>query len=125
MGVGYRLVNIDKKQKIDFYNVDTGNKILELSGTVIPSAIVTYYLLSNTGDRIGFINDTGDSFTVCGQKYQSDYFSHFTDVTEKVIDELIEKEILQDNGIIWIDKEDNLFNRDLTNIWDPRLKASK
>jgi hypothetical protein len=60
---------------------------------------------------------------VCGQNYESDYFTDFVDVTEKVIDELIEKEIIQDKGINWIDKEDNLFNRDLTNIWDPRVKA--
>ena len=110
MGVGYKLVNIDKKQQVGFYNVDTGTKLRELSGTVIASTIVTYYLLTNTGDRIGFIND-------------SDYFTDFVDVTDKIIKELIEKGIIQDNGIIWIDKEDNLFNRDLTNIWDPKIKS--
>ena len=36
---------------------------------------------------------------------------------------LIEKEIIKDNGIIWIDKEENLFNRDFTNIWDPKIKV--
>lgn len=123
MGVGHILVNIDKKQQIGFYNVDTGTKLRELSGTVIASTIVTYYLLTNTGDRIGFINDAEDRFIVCGQNYESDYFTDFVDVTNKVIEELIEKEIIHDNGVIWIDKEDNLFNRDLTNIWDPRIKA--
>lgn len=123
MGVDYILVNIDKKQQVGFYNVDTGTKLRELSGTVIASTIVTYYLLTNTGDRIGFINDTEDHLIVCGQNYKSDYFSDFVDVTDKIIEELIEKEIIQDNGIIWIDKEDNLFNRDLTNIWDPKIKA--
>jgi len=123
MGVGYRLVNIDKKHQVVFYKVDTGTNLRELSGTVIASTIVTYYLLANTGDRIGFINDTDDRFIVCGQNYESDYFTDFVDVTDKVIEELIEKEIIQDNGVIWIDKEDNLFNRDLINIWDPRIKA--
>jgi len=123
MGVGHILVNIDKKQQIGFYKVDTGTKLRELSGTVIASTIVTYYLLSNTGDRIGFINDTEYSFNVCGQNYQSDYFSDFIDVTDKVIEELIEMEIIKDNGIIWIDKEENLFYRDLTNICDPKVKA--
>ncbi|MBK8055728.1 MAG: hypothetical protein IPK35_21250 [Saprospiraceae bacterium] len=123
MGVGYRLVNIDKKHQVGFYNVDTGTKLRELSGTVIASTIVTYYLLTNTGDRIGFINDTEDHFIVCGQNYKANYFTDFADVTDKVIEELIEKEIIQDNGIIWIDKEDNLFKRDLTNIWDPKIRA--
>ena len=123
MGVGYKLVNIDKKQQVGFYNVDTGTKLRELSGTVIASTIVTYYLLTNTGERVGFINDTEYRFVVCGQNYDSDYFTDFVDVTDKIIKELIEKGIIQDNGIIWIDKEDNLFNRDLTNIWDPKIKS--
>jgi hypothetical protein len=123
MGVGYRLVNIDKRQQVGFYKVDTGTKLHELSGTIVASAIVTYYLLTNTGDRIGFINDTEGSFIVCGQHFKSDYFAGFVDVTDKIIEELIEKEIFKDNGIIWIDKEENLFKRDLTNIWDPKIKA--
>lgn len=53
MGIGHRLVNIDKKQQIGFYNVDTGIKIRELSGTIVASTIVTYYLLTNPGNRIG------------------------------------------------------------------------
>ncbi len=122
MGMGYNLVNIDKKQRVGFYNINTGIKLRELSGTIIASTIVTYYLLTNTGDRIGFINDTEESFIVCGKNYKSDYFINFVDVTEKIIEELIEEGIVKDNGILWIDKENNLFNRDLINIWDPKLK---
>ena len=125
MGVGYTLVNIDKKQQLSFYNINTGIKLRELSGTIIASTIVTYYLLTNTGDRIGFINDTEDSFIVCGKNYKSDYFINFVDVTENIIEELIEEGIIKDNGILWIDKENNLFNRDLINIWDPKLKFKK
>jgi bifunctional DNA-binding transcriptional regulator/antitoxin component of YhaV-PrlF toxin-antitoxin module len=121
MGVGYILVNIDKKQQIGFYNIDTGTKLRELSGTVIASTIVTYYLSTNTGDRIGFINDTDDGVVVCGQSYKWEFFKDFVDVTDQIVEELIEKEIIRDNGIIWIDKEDNLFYRDLINIWDPRI----
>ncbi len=123
MGVGYTLVNIDKKEQIDFCNIDTGTKLRELSGTIITSTIVTYYLLTNTGDRIGFINDSGFHFMVCGQNYKSDDFDGFIDVTDRIIEELIEKEIIEDKGIIWIDKEDDLFYRDLKNIWDPKIKV--
>lgn len=122
MGVEYTLVNIDKRHQIDFYNVRTGRKQRELSGTIIASAIITYYMLTNIGDRIGFINDVEESFLVCGQNYSSDYFSDFVDVTELIVEELIEKEIFKDNGIVWIDKEDNLFYRDLINIWDQKNK---
>lgn len=47
MRAGHRLVNIDKKQQIGFYNVDTVTKIGELSATIVASTIVTYYLLTN------------------------------------------------------------------------------
>jgi hypothetical protein len=121
MGVQYTLVNLDKKQKISFYRVYTGTKLRELSGTVIASTIVTYYLLTNTGDRISFINDTEDRFTVCGQNYEPSHFKDFVDVTNNIIEELIKEKIIKDNGIIWIDKEDNLFKRNLTNIWNPTI----
>ena len=122
MGVGYYLANIDKKQIIHFYKVDSGNKVLELSGTVIASTIVTYYLLTNIGDRIGFINDTESSYVVCGQKYPYEYFKDFEEVTDKVIEELIKKDIIKDNGIVWIDKEEDSFYRDLINIFDPHCR---
>ncbi len=123
MGVGYTLVNIDKKERINFYNVDTGTKLRELCGTTIASTIVTYYLLTNSGDRIGFINDSGFYFIVCGQNYKSEDFDDFIDVTDRVIEELIENKIIEDKGIIWIEKEGDLFYRDLKNIWDPKIKV--
>lgn len=125
MRLGYTLINIDKKQQIRFYNVDTGTKLRELSGTVIASTIVTYYFLKNTGDRIGFINDTEDSVIVCGQNYPSNNFTDFIEVTNQIVEELIANEIIKDNGISWIDKKENLFVRDLVNIWDPKIKAER
>ena len=90
MGVGHILVNIDKKQLIDFYRVDTGTKLRELSGNTVASTIVTYYLLSNIGNQISFINDVESSFIICGKKYQVDFFTNFQNVTEIIIEELSE-----------------------------------
>lgn len=122
MGVGHILVNIDKKQLIDFYRVDTGTKLRELSGNTVASTIVTYYLLSNIGNQISFINDVESSFVICGKKYQVDFFTNFQNVTEIIIEELIEQGIIQDEGILWIDKEENLYYRDLKNIWNSNVK---
>ncbi|NBA77867.1 hypothetical protein GOQ04_20080 [Emticicia sp. ODNR4P] len=122
MGVGHILVNIDKKQLIDFYRVDTGTKLRELSGNTVASTIVTYYLLSNIGNQISFINDVESSFIICGKKYQVDFFTNFQNVTEIIIEELIEQGIIQDEGILWIDKEENLYYRDLKNIWNSNVK---
>jgi hypothetical protein len=123
MSVGYTLVNIDKGQKISFYSVNTGTKLNELSGTIISSSIVTYYLLTNPGDQIGFINDTFDKFNICGKVYDRKYFESFIDVTSQIISDLIENQIFRDDGIIWVDKEDNLSYRDLTNVWDPKAQG--
>jgi hypothetical protein len=122
MGVGHILVNIDKKQLIDFYRVDTGTKLRELSGNTVASTIVTYYLLSNIGNQISFINDVESSFIICGKKYQVDFFTNFQNVTEIIIEALIEQGIIQDEGILWIDKEENLYYRDLKNIWNSNVK---
>jgi len=118
MGLEYILVNLDKKEQIGFHNIRTGFKLRELSGTIISSTIVTYYLLTNTGDRIGFINDTDYNLLVCGKYYKSSHFKGFVDVTDRIIEELIENEIIKDNGIHWVDKEDNLYYHDLINVWD-------
>ncbi|WP_343633240.1 hypothetical protein [Fluviicola sp.] len=124
MGLDYSLVNVDKKEIIDFYGVDTGTHFREIPGTVIASTIVTYYLIKNAGDRIGFISDISLPDVpeiICGEEFSFEYLRDFTEVTDRIIDELIEQEIIKDHGIVWIDKEDNLFYRDLRNIWDVRI----
>lgn len=125
MARGYTLINIDKKEKIDFACVNTGTKLRELSGTAIASSIITYYMLTNIGDKIAFIDDHQISFTFFGQTYDIEDFDKFEDVTEKVIKELIEDKIYRDDGILWIDKEEDLYYHDLTNIWDPKVTRAK
>lgn len=52
-------------------------------------------------------------------------FENFKEVSVEVVQKLIEKEIYRDDGIIIIDEEDNLYERDLTNIWDPKFSWNK
>ena len=121
MGVGYILVNIDKREKISFFEIDTGTKLRELSGTIVASNMVTYYLLTHTGDHIGFINDTYPEMRLFGKTYKAEDFADFKEVTHRTVEEMIRQEILADMGKRWIDEADNLFVRDLVNKWDPRL----
>jgi len=125
MGRGYTLINVDKKEKIGFGNVNTGTKLRELSGTIVASSIITYYLLTNIGDKISFIDDHQISFTLFEQTYDIEDFDDFKDVTDDVIEELIENKIFRDDGILWIDKEEDLYYRDLTNIWDSKVTKAK
>ena len=117
MGLQYELVNLDKKERISFYRVNTGTKLRELAGTEVAGNIVTWYLLQNIGDRISFIDDSSEEFMLFGSVYKYNTFHTYPDITEKIIQELIEAEILQDNGILWIDEPDDLYFKDLKNIW--------
>jgi hypothetical protein len=119
MGVMYELINLDKQERLSFELVNTGTKIRELSGTIVSGNLVTYYLLKNTGDRIAFVDDTSPTMTLFGQEYtDKSPFWEYPDVTQALIEELIAQGILRDDGIRWIDEEEQLFFRDLRNVWD-------
>jgi hypothetical protein len=122
MGVQFELINLDKKELISFYGIDTGTKLRELSGTIIAGNIVTWYLLHNTGDRISFVNDTEETQVLFGNSYHLLDFSSFTDVTLRIINELIEAEILQSAGARKID--DEFTTMTFNNIWDPAIKGN-
>ncbi len=121
MGAWFFLVNIDKKEKVFFNNIITGVKWRELSGISIAGSMVTYYLLHNSGDRISFINDSDGIFNLFNKQYTWQDFSDYKEMTDKIVQGLIENGIYRDDGIIVIDEDDNLFERNLTNIWDPKF----
>ena len=117
MGLQYKLINLDKKERISFFRVDTGTKLRELAGTEVAGNIVTWYLLQNIGDRISFVDDHSEEFTLFGSVYKYKDFYSYPDITERIIQELIAAEILEDNGVLWIDEEDDLYFKDLKNVW--------
>lgn len=121
MGAWFLLVNIDKKEKVFFDKIRTGVKWRELSGTSIAGSMVTYYLLHNSGDRIAFINDSDGVFNLFNKQYTWQDFSDYKEMTDEIVQGLIENGIYRDDGIIVIDEEENLFERNLTNIWDPKF----
>lgn len=117
MGIGYCLVNKTKRETISFNRLQI-NIAKEIAGNAASSAITTWYLLKNSGDEIGFVPD---------QYYKKDWsykdvswqdVLNFKDLTEEVIDELINLKILKDNGIEILDEDEpgNYFRR-LENIW--------
>jgi hypothetical protein len=121
MGLGFGLVNIDKRERISFSRVKTGTKKRELSGTIVSGSIITFYMIKNIGDRITFVDDHSSQFQLFEKEFTWADFLEFKDVTDGIIEELINNEILKDVGVIWIDKEENLYFRDLRNIWDPNV----
>lgn len=116
MGVEYYLVNATKKELISFSHLN-GNKKKELAGNPAQSAIVTWYLLSNQGDQIQFISDTFEDWPF--ETDTKNVISSYIDKTNELIEILIEEDILEDNGILYIDPDDpkNIYIRDIVNKW--------
>ena len=116
MGVTYYLANFTKKESLLYLRVPAW-KDKELAGNPVASAITSWYLLNNRGDWISFIAlDDGewpfpeDSFEV--------FMIHYRDMTDVVIEDLIERGILVDEGKeYYFDDEPDIYTRKLRNIW--------
>lgn len=116
MPVGYRLINIDKHETISFAYIDSGASLWELTNTVISSTVITYYLLRNIGNRVTVVNDCESQFNLFGSIVTWDDIHQYADMTNELIDNLIQEQILEEDGIIWIDKEENLYFRNLKKV---------
>ncbi len=110
MGTDFCLVNRSKKERITFAHLPC-TKSREITGNPVCAAIVTYYLIENAGDEIFFVSE-------------HDFEEHkevhaFAEVTDQVVTNLIEAEILQDDGIAWFDEDEpqNIYIRNLKNVW--------
>lgn len=121
MGLDYDLINIDKKERLTFAKIESGTKKRELAGTVISSSLVTFYMLTNLGDRITFIDDCSEKHFVFGETLTCDVIDQYEDITEQIVEQLIQEDIYVNNGKIWIDEEEGLYFHDLNNTWDPKV----
>jgi hypothetical protein len=108
MGQSYVLINKSKNEIITFAHLPA-SKARELTGNPVTSAITTWYLLKNMGDKIQFIAEQSD--------VELD-LTDYVDVTDQVINDLIANDILLDQGIEVFDEEEpEVFVRKLENIW--------
>lgn len=116
MGVGYELLNQSKRERISFIHIPATKK-LELAGNPVSAAIVTWYMLENAGDRIAFMSDTHDDWPF-PEGVRSEFHS-YTDVTDRVVSQLVEAGIVRDCGFSYVDPDepDTVFMRDLRNVW--------
>lgn len=116
MGVGYILVNYSRKELISFAHIPASTA-KELAGNPVSAAITTWYLLQHAGDAIAFLSDTYGEW--CFPTGTRDEISNYLDVTDKVVESLIEAGILADLGIEWADKDkpDEIYMRGLKIIW--------
>ena len=110
------MVNLTKKEQISFEKLPVA-KMREISGNPASAAIVAWYLLKNSGDKIGFFGDEIDS-PFSGVSYTD--ICDFPDRTSDLIETLIKQEILEDCGIGYQDDDDpGIYFRDIRNAWMP------
>ena len=123
MGVYYTLANLTKREKIDFSKLPVSKK-REIAGNPAAAAIVAWYLLENSGDRIGFY---GDETPPPYAEVSLNEVIDFVDKTAELIDNLIEAGILVDCGVSYQDvDEPEIYLRDIRNAWmPPELLAPK
>lgn len=91
------------------------------TGTAISSSLIAFYMLTNIGDKITFVDDQTTEHFVFGKTLTWDEINKFQDVTEKLVEKLIQQDIYVNKGKIWIDEEEGLFFHDLINTWDPKM----
>ena len=118
MGVGHILVNRTRREQIMFMHVGASSA-REIAGNPAAAAITTWYLLQHPGDDISFVTDTlGDWPFLSGSR--SDLHS-YAEVTDRVVEQLIEAGILSDHGKSFVDPDDPdvAYERDLRNVWWP------
>jgi hypothetical protein len=116
MGVGYTLVNYTKKEMVMFSHIPA-EKARELAGNPISATMTTWYLLQNLGDEISFVSDTYDDWPFPNGSKED--MNHYQEVTEQLVDSLINVGILKDEGKEWADEEEPelIYMRALKNVW--------
>ena len=113
MGVLYTLVNKSKKEIIDYCHMQ-GAKKRELAGDPSTAAVTTWYPLNNKNDDIFFITDDE-----INNKCSFSEIKDFKDVTEQTVKELIDAEILKDDGFSYRDDDEpaTVYIKKYTNVW--------
>ena len=111
----YTLVNLTKREQISFEKLPVAKRH-EIAGNPASAAIVSWYLLENSGDKIGFVCDDDSSFP--GVSFTD--ICDFPDRTRQLIETLIEQGILIDCGISYQDDDDpDIYSKDFRNAFMP------
>lgn len=121
MGLQYDLVNQTKREIIHFGGQIPAGKPLELVAYPPAGSMVIGYLLRHPGDEIAFVDDHGETWPFV-QGSWPDHLS-YRDVTNEVIEALIEQGTLRDEGREFFDDGDpEVYARKLRVDgwrWDP------
>ena len=115
MGTTYQLVNLTRGELIGFSHIPTA-KALELAGNPVSASMVTWYLLNHLGDQITFVSIADGIWPLSSGSIED--IAGFPDKTEKIVEDLIGKGILIDEGRdYYFEDEPEIYDRKLRNVW--------
>ena len=85
----------------------------EITGNEVSAYIVEWYKGRNPSDEIDFVSDTYDDWPF--SQGSRDNLQNYNEITEDVVNTLLNEGALIDNGITWRDEDepDKIFIRDL------------
>lgn len=107
----FNLVNRSRKEYINYHHLGA-NSWRELSGSIAAAAITTWYMIKYRHDDVFFVSDYED------EEAQAET-NTFREVTDEVINELIEERVLKEEERHVFDPEDaDGYYRRFRNIWD-------
>ncbi len=115
MGVCFHIVNRSKREVVLFMHIGAAKR-LELAGNPVAAAIGNWYFLTRAGDDIAYVPDDGTHWPFA-DGFDSDS-DDYEEVTDRIVDELIDAGILVDNGReIFDEDEPDVYIRRLDNVW--------
>jgi hypothetical protein len=94
VGTYYSLANFTKREQVNFARI-SGMKAGEIVGNPQGAVIAAWYMLTHTDDDVAFVPD--DRPFRGRAPYETD-ISSFTDVTDRVVEELVSAGDLIDYG---------------------------
>jgi len=110
MSTTYQLVNVTKQETLKYVNLSV-SKTKEIATNAICAAMTTWYLLQNPGDIIGFVSEVDLRWPLPSGSWEE--LNGYTEITEDLIAQLINAEILEDKGSVFIDNNPDLIQRNL------------
>jgi hypothetical protein len=116
MGVWYELLNQTKKEVVRFHRI-SGCKALEIAGHPASASMTAWYLLRNSGDAIAFLSDEYGEWPFPTGKRGDE--AEYRDITDRLVEELVGKGVLRDEGIAWADEQEpeTSYVRAIKNVW--------
>ncbi len=105
------LFNRTKKEYLLFAHLPF-SKPNEIYASDVACLMVTWYMLENSGDDILFVPDY-DSYESALEPLKHN-INDYVEVTDHIIDALIQSKLIIDDGILWQDEDDTtIYERNL------------